>query len=87
MNESIKQRIDYELEAIDRMGFNGYFLIVKDIIDNARKQKGSCRNWVVVQVPWKYCGLTYFDITQIDPLKYGLVFGKISKSRWISMPI
>lgn len=50
MNESIKQRIDYELEVIDRMGFNGYFLIVKDIIDNARKQKVPVVR-VAVQVP------------------------------------
>ena len=84
MNESIKQRIDYELEVIDRMGFNGYFLIVKDIIDNARKQKvpvgpgrGSGAGSIVAYL---------LDITQIDPLKYGLVFERFLNPDRISMP-
>lgn len=84
LNETVKQRIDYELGVIDRMGFNGYFLIVKDIIDNARKQnvpvgpgRGSGAGSIIAYL---------LDITRIDPMKYGLVFERFLNPDRISMP-
>ena len=84
VNDTVNQRIEYELEVIDRMGFNGYFLIVKDIVDNARKQnvpvgpgRGSGAGSIVAYL---------LDITQIDPLKYGLVFERFLNPDRISMP-
>jgi len=84
VNDTINRRIEYELEVIDRMGFNGYFLIVKDIVDNARKQnvpvgpgRGSGAGSIVAYL---------LDITQIDPLKYGLVFERFLNPDRISMP-
>jgi DNA polymerase-3 subunit alpha len=80
----VSERIDYELGVIDRMGFNGYFLVVKDIIDNARKQnvpvgpgRGSAAGSIIAYL---------LDITLIDPLKYGLLFERFLNPDRISMP-
>ncbi|MDY0151615.1 MAG: DNA polymerase III subunit alpha, partial [Candidatus Cloacimonas sp.] len=80
----VTERIDYELGVIDRMGFNGYFLIVKDIIDNARKQnvpvgpgRGSAAGSIIAYL---------LDITLIDPLRYGLLFERFLNPDRISMP-
>lgn len=80
----VRQRIDYELGVIKRMGFEGYFLVVKDIIDNARKQgvpvgpgRGSAAGSIIAYL---------LDITKIDPLKYGLMFERFLNPDRISMP-
>lgn len=80
----VKERIEFELGVIDRMGFNGYFLVVKDIIDNARKQgvpvgpgRGSAAGSIIAYL---------LDITLIDPLKYGLLFERFLNPDRISMP-
>ena len=84
MQDEVIERIDYELGVIDRMGFNGYFLVVKDIIDNARKQnvpvgpgRGSAAGSIIAYL---------LDITLIDPLKYGLLFERFLNPDRISMP-
>lgn len=84
MDAVVTERIDYELSVIDRMGFNGYFLVVKDIIDNARKQnvpvgpgRGSAAGSIIAYL---------LDITLIDPLRYGLLFERFLNPDRISMP-
>jgi DNA polymerase-3 subunit alpha len=84
MRDEVTQRIEYELGVIDRMGFNGYFLVVKDIIDNARKQnvpvgpgRGSAAGSIIAYL---------LDITLIDPLRYGLLFERFLNPDRISMP-
>lgn len=84
MDAVVTERIDYELGVIDRMGFNGYFLVVKDIIDNARKQgvpvgpgRGSAAGSIISYL---------LDITLIEPLKYGLLFERFLNPDRISMP-
>lgn len=84
VDDKVKERIEFELGVIDRMGFNGYFLVVKDIIDNARKQnvpvgpgRGSAAGSIVAYL---------LDITLIDPLKYGLLFERFLNPDRISMP-
>jgi len=80
----VKDRIEYELGVIKRMGFEGYFLVVKDIIDNARKQdvpvgpgRGSAAGSIIAYL---------LDITKIDPIKYGLLFERFLNPDRISMP-
>lgn len=82
--QEIKERIDYELGVIGEMGFNGYFLVVKDIIDSSRKQgvlvgpgRGSAAGSIVAYL---------LDITKIDPIKYGLLFERFLNPQRISMP-
>ncbi|HPF08501.1 MAG: DNA polymerase III subunit alpha [Candidatus Cloacimonadaceae bacterium] len=82
--QEVVERIEYELGVIKRMGFEGYFLVVKDIIDNARKQKvpvgpgrGSAAGSIIAYL---------LDITKIDPLKYGLLFERFLNPDRISMP-
>ncbi len=84
VSSEILQRIDYELGVIDRMGFNGYFLVVKDLIDNARKQgvpvgpgRGSAAGSIVSYL---------LDITRIDPIQYGLFFERFLNPDRIGMP-
>lgn len=84
MGAEVTDRIDYELGVIKRMGFEGYFLVVKDIIDNARKQdvpvgpgRGSAAGSIIAYL---------LDITKIDPLKYGLMFERFLNPDRISMP-
>ncbi len=78
------ERIDFELEMIARMGFPGYFLIVQDFLNAARKMgvsvgpgRGSAAGSVVA-----YC----LKITDIDPIKYGLLFERFLNLDRISMP-
>ncbi len=84
MDRPVTERIDFELETIKKMGFPGYFLIVQDFINAARKMgvavgpgRGSAAGSVVA-----YCT----RITDIDPLKYNLLFERFLNPDRISMP-
>lgn len=79
-----KDRLNYELEIIKKMGYEGYFLIVKDIVDFARKKdimvgpgRGSSVSSLV---------LYSLGVTSIDPLKYGLYFERFLNPERISPP-
>ncbi|MEX0719673.1 MAG: DNA polymerase III subunit alpha [Balneolaceae bacterium] len=80
----VKERIELELGIIKKMGFAGYFLIVQDFIAAAREMKvyvgpgrGSAAGSVVA-----YCT----GITNIDPLKYDLLFERFLNPERVSMP-
>lgn len=80
----IKERIDFELATIERMGYPGYFLIVSDFTTEARRLKvsvgpgrGSAAGSVIA-----YC----LGITNVDPIKYGLLFERFLNPDRISMP-
>ena len=80
----VASRIDYELSMIDKMGFAGYFLIVQDYINAARRLgvsvgpgRGSVCGSIVA-----YC----IGITDINPLDYGLFFERFLNPERISMP-
>lgn len=84
MFETYRQRIDYELNVIHDMGFAGYFLIVMDFIQAARKMdvmvgcgRGSAAGSIVA-----YC----LGIITIDPMKYDLLFERFLNPDRISMP-
>ncbi len=84
LSETISERIEFELEVIARMGFPGYFLIVWDFINAARNMgvsvgpgRGSAAGSVVA-----YC----LQITDIDPIKYDLLFERFLNPERISMP-
>jgi DNA polymerase-3 subunit alpha len=84
LTEEITERIDFELDTIKRMGFPGYFLIVQDFINAGRKigvaigpGRGSAAGSAVA-----YC----LDITDIDPIKYDLLFERFLNPDRISMP-
>jgi DNA polymerase-3 subunit alpha len=79
-----EERIKFELGVIRKMGFPGYFLIVSDIIVSAKKMgvfvgsgRGSAAGSVVA-----YC----IGITNIDPLKYNLLFERFLNPERASMP-
>jgi DNA polymerase-3 subunit alpha len=80
----IRARIDHELKVIISMGFGGYFLIVWDLIRYAREQgirvgpgRGSAAGSVV-----SYC----LRITDLDPIRYGLLFERFLNPDRIQMP-
>src|SRR5690606_4342751 len=80
----IGERIDFELETIKNSGYPGYFLIVEDFIREARNMdvsvgpgRGSAAGSVVA-----YC----LGITNIDPLKYDLLFERFLNPDRVSMP-
>ena len=82
--DSVTQRLDYELEVIGGMGFSSYFLIVWDLIRYAREQdirvgpgRGSAAGCAVA-----YC----LRITDLDPIKYDLIFERFLNPSRISMP-
>jgi DNA polymerase-3 subunit alpha len=82
--KDVLQRAEYELDVVERMGFNGYFLIVHDYI-NWGKDKG------IIFGPGRGSGagsiLAYaLRITELDPLKYGLLFERFLNPDRISMP-
>ena len=78
------KRLNYELDVINKMGYNDYFLIVFDFVRYAKKNKiyvgpgrGSAAGSLV-----SYC----LGITDIDPLQYGLLFERFLNPERISMP-
>lgn len=82
--KQILDRAEYELEVIDRMGFCGYFLIVQDFI-NWGKEKG------IIFGPGRGSAagsiLAYgLRITELDPMKYDLLFERFLNPDRISMP-
>lgn len=84
ITEAIGERIDFELKTIENSGYPGYFLIVEDFIREARNMdvsvgpgRGSAAGSVVA-----YC----LKITNIDPLKYDLLFERFLNPDRVSMP-
>jgi DNA polymerase-3 subunit alpha len=84
LTEEIRERLTFELETIKHMGFPGYFLIVQDFINAAREMdvavgpgRGSAAGSAAA-----YC----LGITNIDPLKYDLLFERFLNPDRISMP-
>ncbi len=84
VSPEIRDRLSYELKIINQMGFPDYFLIVWDFIQYARHNKipvgpgrGSGAGSLV-----SYC----LQITDIDPLKYGLLFERFLNPERVTMP-
>ena len=84
LGEDVVERLDFELETIKNMGFPGYFLIVQDFINEARKLgvavgpgRGSAAGSLV-----SYC----LRITDLNPLKYDLLFERFLNPDRISLP-
>lgn len=80
----IEERFHYELSVINQMGYPGYFLIVKDFIDYARKNDipvGPGRGSAAGSLVSYACG-----ITNIDPLKYNLIFERFLNPDRVSLP-
>lgn len=82
--QEIRERIEMELGVIEKQGFIEYYLIVWDYIFNARKMgisvgpgRGSGAGSIVAYL---------IDITDIDPLKYGLYFERFLNSERVSAP-
>ncbi|MCH5243704.1 MAG: DNA polymerase III subunit alpha, partial [Lentimicrobiaceae bacterium] len=83
-NAQVSERIGFELDTIERMGFPGYFLIVWDFIRQARQMgvlvgpgRGSAAGSAIA-----YC----LGITNVDPIKYDLLFERFLNPGRISMP-
>ena len=84
LTPELEQRLQYELDVIKKMGFGGYFLIVMDFVQFAKKNgipvgpgRGSVAGSLVA-----YC----LDITTIDPLCHDLLFERFLNPERISMP-
>ncbi|MDQ2795054.1 MAG: DNA polymerase III subunit alpha [Bacteroidota bacterium] len=80
----VEERLDYELRIIQTMGFAGYFLITQDFINHGRNigvavgpGRGSAAGSAVA-----YC----VGITNIDPIKYSLLFERFLNPERVSMP-
>ncbi len=81
---TVRNRMDYELSTINSMGYVDYFLIVWDFINYARTNnimvgpgRGSAAGSVVA-----YC----LHITNVDPIRYGLIFERFLNPERVSMP-
>ena len=82
--DAVVDRLRYELGVVSKMGFSGYFLVVWDFISYARRQgiavgpgRGSSAGSLVA-----YC----LGITNVDPIRYGLIFERFLNPERISMP-
>ncbi len=84
LSEEVIDRAEYELSVVDSMGFNGYFLIVSDFINWGKDREivfGPGRGSAASSI------LAYATrITEIDPLKYDLLFERFLNPDRISMP-
>lgn len=84
MTENILERLEYELSVINKMGYAGYFVVVWDFINYAKKNnipigpgRGSAAGSIVSYA---------LKITDLDPLKYNLIFERFLNPERISMP-
>ena len=84
ITDEIKERLDFELDVIANTGYPGYFLIVQDFCNEARNMgvwvgpgRGSAAGSAVA-----YC----IGITNVDPIKYDLLFERFLNPERISMP-
>ena len=84
ITDEIRERLDFELETIANSGYPGYFLIVQDFCHAARKMgvwvgpgRGSAAGSAVA-----YC----LKITNVDPIKYDLLFERFLNPERVSMP-
>lgn len=81
---AVMERLDMEFDVLDRMGYNGYFLIVQDFINWGKSQgiifgpgRGSAAGSIIAYA---------LNITDLDPLKYDLLFERFLNPDRISMP-
>ena len=84
INKNLKERIDFEIHTIKNTGYPGYFLIVQEITNKAKELgvsvgpgRGSAAGSVVA-----YC----IGITDVDPIKYNLLFERFLNPDRISLP-
>lgn len=84
IREKVNSQLDFELQTINRMGFASYFLIVQDFVNWAKNQgiyvgpgRGSAAGSIVAYL---------LKITDLNPLKYGLLFERFLNPDRISMP-
>ncbi|HEX6845073.1 MAG TPA: DNA polymerase III subunit alpha [Actinomycetota bacterium] len=84
LSDAVRERVEHELRVITQMGFSGYFLIVWDLIRHAREQgirvgpgRGSAAGSVVSYA---------LRITDLDPLRYDLLFERFLNPDRIQMP-
>ncbi|WP_182188390.1 DNA polymerase III subunit alpha [Pectinatus frisingensis] len=84
ITDTVKKRLEYELGIINHMGYDSYFLIVWDFINFARKNgiavgpgRGSAAGSIVAYL---------LGITDIDPLKYDLLFERFLNPERVTMP-
>jgi len=84
LTDDIRERLDFELKTIENSGYPGYFLIVQDFIAEARNMgvsvgpgRGSAAGSAVAYCLW---------ITNIDPIKYDLLFERFLNPDRVSMP-
>ena len=84
LSKAVLERADYELGVIEKMGFNGYFLIIADFINWGKNQgivfgpgRGSAASSIIAYA---------LKITEIDPMLYDLLFERFLNPDRISMP-
>lgn len=84
LSKEVLERTEYELGVIETMGFNGYFLIVADFINWGKDQgivfgpgRGSAAGSIIAYA---------IRITELDPIKYDLLFERFLNPDRISMP-
>jgi DNA polymerase-3 subunit alpha len=81
--DHVKQRLEYELEVIRKTGFSAYILLVWDYVAWARAQKipcgprGSAAGSIILYL---------LDISEIDPIEYGLTFERFLNPERVQMP-
>ncbi|MHB0977269.1 MAG: DNA polymerase III subunit alpha [Candidatus Aquicultorales bacterium] len=82
--DPVKERLEYEIETIKTTGFPGYFLVVQDFVNWAKGQgikvgpgRGSAAGSLVAYV---------LNVTNIDPLAYGLFFERFLNPERVEMP-
>ena len=84
LSDEVRKRLDMELAVLDNMGYNGYFLIVQDFINWGKSKgiifgpgRGSAAGSIIAYA---------LNITDLDPLKYDLLFERFLNPDRISMP-
>ncbi|MEO5950078.1 MAG: DNA polymerase III subunit alpha [Candidatus Saccharimonadales bacterium] len=84
LSDEVRDRLDMELSVLEKMGYNGYFLIVQDFINWGKAQgiifgpgRGSAAGSIIAYA---------LNITDLDPLKYDLLFERFLNPDRISMP-
>jgi len=82
-SQAVRERLEYELGIVNKMGFDAYFLIVWDLCNYARQNgiwynaRGSGNGSIIAYT---------LNITLVDPLQHGLIFERFLNPGRVSMP-
>lgn len=86
-NEELEKRFEYEMDVIDKMGFSSYFLFIADVLNKCKTARDNATDIGPGRGSGAGSIVCFMSgITELDPIKYGLLFERFLNPSRVSMP-